>query len=101
MGGMKDLFGDTPWRPQPTEQEIELARVTGKIGRAVQTFVRKCGIGGFFHAQELHDFVGRSVAPASADRILRELRKQGWFDYDVINRRSSLYQITAIKEDAP
>jgi hypothetical protein len=78
-------------------QARELKRVTGKIGPAVLTFLRQRGVGGTFHASDLHKFVGSSVAPASADRILRDLRKSGECNYDVLNRRQSHYRVSAIK----
>lgn len=97
-----DLFNDYVPPPRPeTEQDRQITRVAGKIGPTVLTFVQMHGPGGQFHAKDLHDFVGPSVAPASADRILRFLRRAGLFDYEIVNRRASLYQITSIaREDA-
>ena len=90
-----DLFNYTP---PPSEQDIELARVTSKIGLLVLTYlhlVRRHG--GTFHAKDLHDFDGPGVAPASADRILRDLRKRGVIDYEVINRRASFYRVLELR----
>lgn len=94
-----DLFGaDAPRRrKRQSEQSRQLARVRGKIAPAVMTFLRERGVGATFHAAELHDFVGDDVAPASADRVLRDLRKTGDCDYEVLNRRASEYQITALR----
>ena len=48
-----------------------------------------------FHADDLRDYVSAHVqtAPASADRILRDLRARGEIGYTVTNRRKSLYQL--------
>lgn len=48
-----------------------------------------------FHAQELRDYVaswGIDVAPASTDRILRLVRREGRADYKVVSRSQSLYE---------
>jgi hypothetical protein len=39
------------------------------------------------------------VAPDSAGRILRDLRKRKVLDYRVINRAQSLYEITGCSHD--
>lgn len=89
---MTDLFS---WRAQ---NKPHLDRVRGKIGPAVLSFLRQRGIGGAFHATELHSFVGSSVAPASADRVLRDLRRNGACDYEIVNRRASFYRILKLPE---
>lgn len=52
--------------------------------------------GQFFHAEELRRYVLQHeplmIAPGSPDRILRQMRLKGMLNYDVINRRASLYQ---------
>ena len=86
---------------QPTlfdaEQATELARVTGAIGRAILRFCRiKLQRGeAEFRADELRAFVAQAHhgAPASADRVLRQLRRTGQITYVVVNRRASLYRI--------
>ena len=88
-----ELFGS----PKLTEQRENLNRVCGKIGPLVLEFCRRVGVGGEFRAVRLHNFVGDSVAPASADRILRELRRAGQVDYVIVNRRQSLYRITGVE----
>jgi hypothetical protein len=40
------------------------------------------------------------AAPASADRILRDLRQKGVIDYKVLGRRASLYAVTRLPEAA-
>ena len=51
-----------------------------------------------FHIRDLHHWVRREarVSPASADRILRQLRLDGKCDYHVVNRHKSLYTLTWI-----
>ena len=78
------------------QQTTNLARVTAAIGKNVLAFCRSRGVQGTFHASDLHDYVGASVAPASADRILRHLRQKGYVDYIILNRRASFYQITSV-----
>lgn len=78
------------------QQAAHLARVTSAIGQAVLEFCRSIGANGEFHAKQLHDYVGSHVAPASADRILRQMRSAGRVNYAVVNRRASLYRITAV-----
>ncbi|MGE5570495.1 MAG: hypothetical protein ACM3S5_15770, partial [Rhodospirillales bacterium] len=54
-----------------------LDRVSSRIGAAVLDF---CQAHRQFHAGELHQHVERATgvsAPASADRILRDLRQRG------------------------
>jgi hypothetical protein len=90
MMAQPDLFG---FSPPPSEQDVELARVAGKIGQSVMTFLEQRRPGGTFHAKDLHEFVGPGVAPASADRILRLMRQNGAVNYEIVNRRASLYRI--------
>ena len=78
------------------QQTENLARVTAAIGKDVLGFCRSRGVQGTFHAAELHEYVGRNTAPASADRILRHLRQKGYIDYVLLDRRASFYQIVAI-----
>lgn len=52
-----------------------------------------------WHADDLRRHVAQRtgvVAPASADRVLRDLRKKGAVDYEVVNRAGSLYRLTAV-----
>ena len=78
------------------QQTINLARVTAAIGKAVLKFCSSRGVNGTFHASELHEYVGDQVAPASADRVLRNLRQKGYVDYVIVDRRASFYAITAM-----
>jgi hypothetical protein len=81
-------------------QQEEINRVKANIGDLVEAFVlHRWQVGQpRFVMRDLHDyiFVRTQIAPASPDRILRQLRQEGKFDYDVIDRRASCYQITAV-----
>ena len=81
-------------------QTAELSRVQANIGDLVERFVLDRWQRGQlrFHIQDLHDYIAARtlIAPASPDRILRQLRLEGKFDYKVVNRSDSCYQITAI-----
>lgn len=82
------------------EQQEHLERVSSRIARAILEF---CKSHRRFHADELRRHVIRETgitAPASADRILRDLRQQRRLDYIVVNRRESLYEVTWIIEAA-
>lgn len=78
------------------QQAAELSRVSNKICWDVLAFCRTIGLGGEFHAKQLHDYVGAHVAPASADRILRDMRSKNYVGYEIVNRRASLYRITKL-----
>lgn len=79
-------------------QYEELERVSSRIASALIHFCRK-HVGRTFHADELRRYVTTQigdVAPASADRVLRDLRQRGIVDYDVISRRESLYLVNRV-----
>lgn len=89
--------------PQPSlfaEQEQQLARVTGALGRAILSFARSRQATGQveFHADELREWVAARcpAAPASADRVLRDLRRAGLVAYEVTNRHQSLYRLLRV-----
>ena len=80
------------------EQQENLERVSSRIGRAIIEF---CQEHRRFHADELRKHVVRETgiaAPASADRILRDLRQRGVVRYTVLNRRESLYEVQGVQE---
>lgn len=81
-------------------QAAELSRVQANIGNLVETFVRDRWQTAQprFYIQDLHDYIAArtQIAPASPDRILRQLRLEGKFDYKVVNRSDSCYEITAV-----
>lgn len=76
-------------------QSDHLKRVKSKTAGAILAFFAARRVGDTFHAQELRDFVAARVpvAPASPDRILRAMRRDGLIGYVVINRRDSLYRV--------
>ena len=74
------------------EQTENLQRVSQRISAAIVEFIAGCHR---FHADTLRRHVASrvgSIAPGSADRILRDLRQRGVIDYKVISRRQSLYE---------
>lgn len=76
------------------DHAANLERVSSRIGQAIVSFVREHPT---FHADELRRHVEREVgtiSPASADRVLRDLRARGVISYRVVNRRASLYEVT-------
>jgi hypothetical protein len=77
------------------QQRKQLRRCTSALGNAILDF---CRVKKTFHMDELQRWVTSKVhsAPSSTDRVLRELRKQGQLDYEVVSRKDSLYKITAI-----
>ncbi len=79
------------------QQPIELARVTGRIGEHVLAFVESRLASGnhTFFIRDLHDWIvaATQTAPASPDRILRQLRMQGLCNYRVLDRRKSFYEL--------
>lgn len=69
-----------------------LERVSSRIRQAILDFA---AVHDKFHMEELREFVAQQtknhIAPASPDRVLRQLRKEGVIDYKVLSRRQSLY----------
>lgn len=90
-------------RPLPLfdVQTANLNRVRSKIGLAVIAFVKQrlADHQPEFVISELHEYVTRAHggAPASPDRILRDGRQKGWFDYEVVSRSQSKYRILSVK----
>lgn len=80
------------------EQSQNLSRVKDVIGGAILEFRNQIGLRMPFRCEELRDFVIEKhphIAPASPDRILRALRKDGVLGYQVLSRPGSLYEFTA------
>lgn len=78
------------------EQQENLERVSECIGQPILDFFNNNGTGAQFHACELHGYVGGrtgQLAPASADRVMRDLRKKKLLNYRIVNRKKSLYEI--------
>jgi hypothetical protein len=82
--------------PRAPEQARQLARVTGRIGESVMAFCRS-RVGQTFRAADLAAFVMADCggAPASADRVMRHLRAQGFIDVQLVDRAGSLYAVRA------
>jgi hypothetical protein len=87
--------------PEHDDHPEERERVSLRIAGAVIEFCRQNEL---FHADELRAWVIRETgiaAPASADRILRQLRQRHVIDYVVLSRRESLYQTLRVPQAAP
>lgn len=79
-----------------SQHEPNLERVESRIGASILRYFAEYAPGYQFHVEELRKWVLDEtgiLAPASADRVLRDLRQKGLLDYHVVNRRQSLYQI--------
>jgi hypothetical protein len=84
----------------PFDQDAQtenLMRVRERINALVLEFCGKRLLTAqpFFRMEELTDFVRSSapIAPDSAGRILRLLRREGRISYRVIDRANSLYEV--------
>lgn len=79
------------------EQAENLKRVYGNLHEAVLAFVKLHEERALFNMIALTKWVqgnsSFSLAPDSPGRILRELRREGLIDYEVVNRAASLYRI--------
>jgi hypothetical protein len=91
-----------PFDDEPGDQRAHLARVRSRIGAAVLAFLRQRVALGLpeFVMEELHNYCRgiHGIAPASPDRVLRDLRTRGECDYTVVNRRQSRYKILSVAE---
>lgn len=71
----------------------DITRVNNAIAKHIETFVCTHKE---WHVEELRRFVfdkvNGYVAPASPDRMLRDLRQKGRVNYVVISRAKSLYR---------
>lgn len=75
------------------KHDDERARVSSRIAEAIISFLESHAR---FHANELKAHVEAECgegAPASADRILRDLRQRGLVNYRVVSKRDSLYEV--------
>ena len=68
-------------------------RVKQKIGGLILRFYELHREKPVFHGTELYNFIiaQAHVAPSSAERILRQMRKDGLLDYVVIDRSAGEY----------
>jgi F0F1-type ATP synthase alpha subunit len=76
-----------------TAQREQITRVSGAIASHVRHYLA-VHAGEQFHSSDLDAYVRQQVghiAPGSADRILRLLKRNGEVSYTVVNRRASLY----------
>lgn len=82
------------------EQRANLVRVSNNIADIVTNFCRERldeGQAEFYMTDLMRYANDRStVAPDSAGRILRDLRRQKVIDYTVVSRSQSLYRITGV-----
>jgi hypothetical protein len=87
-----------PQQPQASRQEVELQRVRLKTSDWIKLFFDAHQVGEQFHAEDLHNFVKAkaNIAPASADRIMRDMKQRGEINYDVPKRSKSLYRKLAV-----
>lgn len=78
-------------------QTAELSRISNNIRGHILAFGKERLAAGQpqFFMQDLHEYIRRnaSVAPASPDRILRQLRKDGEINYRVVSRSASHYEL--------
>jgi len=91
------LFDGGPCTPKPppeTEQDRQLRRVKSKLASTIELFFEGINIGETFHSDDLHNFVNERVqcSPASDTRVMRDMRAAGQINYEVANRRQSLYR---------
>jgi len=86
----------------PPEQVENIARVYSKLAAHIVEFFRINGPLSEFHVDHLRRWISLrypGTAPDSAGRIMRDLRQRGLIDYIVVNRRQSLYRITAVQDE--
>jgi hypothetical protein len=83
-----------------SSSDLNLVSLLPTVGQAIQLFYNsRVNCYPFFHADDLRVFVETAIgksAPASADRILRDLRKAGKINYVVTDRSKSLYKLLPI-----
>ena len=81
-------------------QRENIERVTDAIARHVTTFLN-ARLNQEFHVEDLRKYVYANVngyvAPASPDRILRDLRQRKHVNYEVVSRSKSLYRVLPLE----
>lgn len=99
MTNQLSLFDDKPNPDIKVHDNHHLTRVRGKVADHIRAFAKRTGDAASWHMEDLHRFVlaRESVAPASTDRILRAMRRNGELDYVVLNRKQSLYQFKKVE----
>lgn len=75
------------------EQTANITRVSANIAPHICHFLES-HLNQEFHADDLRQYVSErtTIAPGSADRVLRDLRKRGVISYEVVSRSRSLYR---------
>jgi hypothetical protein len=75
-------------------QAAQIQRVRGSTAWAISEFFTGLQTGQEFHADDLRRYVAErvTVAPASPDRVMRDMRKRGEIDYTVVSRSDSRYR---------
>jgi hypothetical protein len=77
------------------QQRANIERVSDAIAVFVTKFLHE-HLNQEFHVETLREYVYQNVrgyvAPASPDRILRNLRQRGTVNYTVVSRSKSLYK---------
>jgi hypothetical protein len=85
------------------EQRANLVRVSNNIAGIVRDFCRERldDERAEFHMVDLTIYVNArsTIAPDSAGRILRDLRKQKVIDYTVVSRSQSLYRVEGVSSE--
>jgi hypothetical protein len=80
-------------------QQENLERVSTRIAAAIIRFLRGHE---YFYADDLRKAVVNETgiaAPASADRVLRDLRQRGIIDYVVVSRHESYYRTLRVPKE--
>lgn len=96
------LFDEQPSvvvrEPAKDEQSRQLERVKGSIAAVILDFFATKKVGEHFFASDVHSFVRSkaSIAPASADRVMRDLRQSGEVNYVVVSRSRSEYRVESV-----
>ncbi len=77
--------------------EPQLQRVSVRLASLILDFCKNnVGAYNHFYMEALRSYIfrhGVTCAPASPDRILRDLRRRGQVNYKVVRRDKSLYQV--------
>lgn len=83
-----------------TTQQHHLSHVADRIAATVLEFCRRHK-GRQFTGDELRSYVSlrHIFAPESPGRILRELKKRGDVDYELVSRAASLYRVISVRGD--
>ena len=87
-----------------SNQTENITRVNQAISRYVTAFLN-AHLNQEFHVDELRQYVSAHVdgyvAPASPDRILRDLRQKNQVNYTVVSRSKSLYKALPVMDVVP